>query len=162
MITGSYCDSMSSSPPASSPDHFSCSSASLQPHLRALEVSKIPNPSQFYAIRYTGEISSWMQKLSFPYWTPENPFRGQRLWMPQHQGLQSSSHRNTQFFSIFAKSPPPTFLPLNVSFGRKQTFQTIISKLFYHTIRKGKLSFPLWEIFVLQTTVVFDTNTVLH
>lgn len=82
--------------------------------------------------------------------------------MPQHQGLQSSSHRNTQFFSIFAKSPPPTFLPLNVSFGRKQTFQTIISKLFYHTIRKGKLSFPLWEIFVLQTTVVFDTNTLFY
>lgn len=34
--------------------------------------------------------------------------------------------------------------------------------LFYHTIRKCKFSFPLWETFLLQATSVFDTNTLFY
>lgn len=35
-------------------------------------------------------------------------------------------------------------------------------RLFYHTIRKYKFSFPLWEIFLLQITAVFVTSGLFY
>lgn len=68
-------------------------------------------------------------------------------WLPPSttwKGLQSSSPRNTLFFSIFAKSPPPTFLLLTFPLEENRHFKiSLPTRLFYHTIRKYKLSFPL-------------------
>lgn len=75
-------------------------------------------------------------------------------WLPPSttwKGLQSSSSRNTLLFSIFAESTPPTFLPLTFLLEENRHFKiSFPNRRFYQAIRKYKLSFPLWEIFLLQ------------
>lgn len=91
---------------------------------------------------------------------------GLRSWTSPtgHQKIHSEdSHRSTQFSSIFAKSPPPTFLLLMFPLEESRYFKlSFPNRLFYYTIRKCKLSFPLWETFLLQTAAIFDTNTLLY
>lgn len=126
------------------------------------EVSKITNPSHFHALRYTGETSSWTERLSFPCWTPENPFTGHRLRMPQHQGLQSSSHRNTVFLNLCQVSTTH-FSTVKCFLWKKTDISGFHFQIDYFTTElENASSLPLWETFVLQTTVVFDTNTLFY